>query len=529
LKLVVAALAWMICLSPMTMVVSGEGENTTIAVLFDSGNGLVTWSDVKVPGGIDAFNVTILAADALGLDLNDSFYDQWQFWTWNSAGSSWGREVNGPFQALTDDTSAVAWVNTTSTYAPLATPGHRYPWTSFRHDSLNTGAQRTGNATNSIELLWDYDLGNGAIDSSILGANGKIYAVTNGILNESSNRYETGSKVFCLDRSGIVWSASTGKGDYQVGSALLCGDLLVVPSGDGKVYAYYAANGSGVWTFDTKETTHGVISSPLGYNDKVLIAAYDGTIHSLNAEDGTEAWNESVGASIYSSSPAMIDGTIYIGSEDGKLHALAADGSGEKWNISIGSKIRGSPLLSEEGVVVTYANATGGGVAAVSYAGDLLWQTSIGGSPASPVLSSEGYIVMVGDGMTMVDFSGKVLWTRPLGTSWIGAAATVFNGTIFAVTNEAKSRAVAVSLSGLILWEQVLNPAEYALCSPTVIDNVLYVASDNGHIYAFSLDDKGGSSANSVGNTDTALLLIGGVVAAVLVSIFLAVYIKRRK
>ncbi|NLK25546.1 MAG: PQQ-like beta-propeller repeat protein [Euryarchaeota archaeon] len=94
--------------------------------------------------------------------------------------------------------------------------------------------------------------------------------------------------------------------------------------------------------------------------------------------------------------------------------------------------------------------------------------------------------------------------------------------TIFAVTNEEASRVVAMGLDGKLLWEETLEPASYALSAPTVIDGVLYVASDEGYIYAYS-------SGTETVEEEFPWLLVGGIIALVIVAAVGLVYWNSKK
>ncbi len=506
---------------PMSSTSVAAADASTVAVLFDFGDGRVMWYDVNLTSGMDSFEATEQAASALGLELvaqnwgnatsPDMFidtingrgfdpetYEFWGFWTWNASSDNWDMASVGPSKKLASEAGAIAMYYSSSMSGPVATPEHRYTWTSFRQNVLNTGAQ-LNKAPNNLTLLWEDDLANGAIDSSVIGANGNIYVITGGIMNMTTWGYDTNSTVFCLNSTGKVWSAEIGTG-YQVAAPLLYGDMVIVPSANGKVYAFDAEDGAALWTFDTGSAlTNGVTSSPIAYRDNIVFAAGNGKVYSLFM-NGTQAWSRSVASVIYSSSPAAYNGTLYIGADDGKLHALASDGTGENWSLALGGKVRGSPILMDDQIVVSYVNYTGnspsgGGLAAVSYSGQLLWQTSTAVSPASAALTNGGFALMTSDGMSLIGFDGAKVWNISLGTSFAGAAATAVAGSIFAVTNEEHSRLVVVSDDGEIYWQQELAPAQYALSAPTVIGNILYVTSDNGHVYAYLLKSVAPSTA----------------------------------
>jgi outer membrane protein assembly factor BamB len=490
----------------------------TCAVQFDFGNGQNAWVDVEVTPGMTAFDATMRAADQLGFIVNatnSSFGwsinsingigdnnsiagwnpdtgEYWAFWTWNSELRIWEASWVGASATPANSVSAITWTYYASwTLTPLATPENRYTWSSYRHDNMNTGAQAAC-APNNITLKWNVGLDNGAIDAPIVSANGLQYVVTSGVLNFTTFGYDTNSTVFCLNSSaGIVWSQEIGSG-YQVGSPLIYGGLLIVPSANGKIYAFDAGSGDPQWNFDTQSGTVYGAPSPIAYRGLIYVASGDGKLFALH-DDGSEAWNCTVATAIYSCSPAAWDGTVYIGAEDGKLHAFNANNGTEKWSTAVGGKIRGFPLVMDSSLVVTYTNysgasATNGGLAWISFTGDVLDYTELGPSPASPALSSDGFASITATDLHMVGFTGETLWNISLGTQFAGASPTCVDGTIFLVTNEEHSRLLAISESGALYWQMPLEPAQYALSAPTVADGVLYVSSDNGFVYAFRLN-----------------------------------------
>lgn len=513
MKFAAVTIFGLIILSSMALTPVAAETSSTCAVLFDFGNGQVAWSDVSLSPGLNGLNVTYLAAKQHGLVLKEDFPgyitsingigynlttgEYWNLWTWNSSRAAWDWSMVGAADVNPSEVHALAFSYAASTdpmsfappNAPLATPDHRYPWTCSRHDLMNTGSQPVY-TPNNLTLRWQVDLQNGAIDAPIVVAQGLEYVVTGGVLNMTTYAYDTNSSLMCLDGSGgLVWEAEIGKG-YQIGSPLLYGSLVAVPSANGKVYAFNAQNGSKLWSFDTGSASpYGVVSSLMAYQNNIFVATSNGKVLSLN-DKGEQNWNMTIASVIYSSSPAFYNGTMYIGADDGKLHAIYTNGTKEVWSTSIGGKVRGSPILLKDEIVVTFVNSTPstGGLAAVGYDGKLLWRTETGVSPASATLTSKGFASITPTGVSMIGFDGKKLWNISLGTSFAGAAPTAVNGTFFMVTNEASSRLLAISDSGEVYSEQTLNPSQYALSAPTVADGVLYVTADNGKVYAYNLN-----------------------------------------
>jgi outer membrane protein assembly factor BamB len=556
-RIVASLVMGMMVLAAIAGTVSGAEEEDTCAVLFDFGNGQVMWADVPVTDGMNAFNATLMAAEVTNLEIVapggfvssiggfDSAWpkETWNLWVWNQTIQEWESAMVGAADIALEKGDAVSWSyaayrDTTlfiPPYAPLASPEHRYPWTSFRYDTMNAGMQGFANIEH-LALNWSKDLGNGGISSSVVGANGLIYLITGGLSTwtGSAMSYEANPTLFCLDMTGdIKWSKDIGAG-YQIATPLLYGDMIFAPSADGKLYAFDAIDGEEKWAaFDTGSGSGtGITSSPVAYLNSIIVVAGNGKMFSINAANGVENWNITVSTAIYSSSPAITDNVIYVGDDSGNVSAYGASDGAYKWSTPVGGKVRASPLVDIDNnrIVVTSGYSNGNITALYLNNGTIEWQTEIDVTSASVSMSSEGYVAATANEIVMVDFAGDELWNYSLGETFGGAAPTVVGDTIFAVTNEESSRLVAVNMTGDLVKETVLAPSEYALCSPTFIDGFLFVTSNNGHIYAFST-----GSEEIIGPGPEAApeefpwLLVGGIVAVILIAAVGLVFWRSKK
>jgi outer membrane protein assembly factor BamB len=368
---------------------------------------------------------------------------------------------------------------------PQSDPINRFGWEQSRHDNFNTGFN---NITTSIsnDTIWSTNLDNGKIDPAVVVSGPHIYVVTEGIYNWTSYSYDKSPKVFCLNQGGaVVWSQNITGGGYQLASALVIGDQLIVPSTDGKVFSFNALNGSRQWTYSVPFSWTGITSSPIDYRDQIIIASGDGNVTAL-ALNGTKLWNTKIASSVYFSSPAAKDGIIYIGSEDSKLHAVYANGSGEAWNVTVPGKVRSSPLLLDDKIVITYAVYNGmvaidGGVAAYNYTGAQIWNVNINSTSTSAAWTSKGLVVTNITGVSMISPNGTVLWTKNLGV--VKSSPSVSRSGIYLVTYGTPAVAYMLDLNGNILFKEILVPAAYAMSSPAIADGRVYFASDSGYVY----------------------------------------------
>jgi outer membrane protein assembly factor BamB len=114
-----------------------------------------------------------------------------------------------------------------------------------------------------------------------------------------------------------LWSYTTGS--YVDSSPAVVDDVVFVGSGDSKVYALNASDGSVVWSYTTGDY---VWSSPAVVDGVVFVGSGDSKVYALNASDGSVVWSYTAGSYVFSS-PAVVDGVVFVGSGDGKVYAFA--------------------------------------------------------------------------------------------------------------------------------------------------------------------------------------------------------------
>jgi eukaryotic-like serine/threonine-protein kinase len=360
------------------------------------------------------------------------------------------------------------------------------------------------------DVAFSVDLQNGKIDPSITVSDGKAFAITEGSFNYTSFTYDLLPKVFCLDLSGnVIWSTQINGGGWQLAAPVVTSGHVIVASTDGNVYSLNEANGSIEWTSVLPFSYTGVTSTPLIFNDEIIIANGDGSLLALNL-NGTMMWSVHLASSIYFSSPVAKDGIIYVGSEDNKLFAVHANGTGEAWNISTPGKIRATPLLLDDMIVFNYAVydnyvATDGAVVAVGYNGTLLWTVNVNATSTSPVKTSNGILVTSVTGVWSISVEGSVLWHAAIDV-FKGSAASSDQG-VYLVSYGTPSRAYLIDNNGNILFNRTLSLEGYSMNTPTVVDGKVYIGSDDGYVYAL----------NAAEEKDTTMIYIVGAIALLIV------------
>jgi outer membrane protein assembly factor BamB len=211
-----------------------------------------------------------------------------------------------------------------------------------------------------------------------------------------------------------------GEGDGRiVGGPTVAGDLLLVPSGDGRLYARDISDGSPVWTFPTEfnePLEHPIWASPVVDNLRVFFTSLDHNVYSVDLAQGGQLWvaTRELGGAI-ADSPVLADGLVLAGTFGNELIALDEDRGRVAWIFDAGQWIWGSPAVGDG---VAYFGDLAGQLHAVDlYRGSEIWKETLSGRiTTSPVLSEDRIFVAAESGTLFVReiSTNRELWNVPL-------------------------------------------------------------------------------------------------------------------
>ncbi|MBT5609340.1 MAG: PQQ-binding-like beta-propeller repeat protein [Lentisphaerae bacterium] len=304
------------------------------------------------------------------------------------------------------------------------------------------------------------------------------------------------------------------------------------------------------WTVNTGGRNEKAVT-PITYDGRVYVgidnkeAGHPGVgVACYSPEDGTRLWHTPTDGSVCSA-PTAADGVVYAISSLGTCHALEARTGTEKWH----SRPFGEPnghclvqccpvlegdelvLMGDGGKCVVLNPATGavkrsmsigggqvhfsfpsihggrlyGGIRKKAVALDWLtgkniWTTPIStGKIAATPIPHQGRLYINASTLTcLAEETGKKLWQQSVPTSGNGLSVAVPVGDLV-LANGAYLRAFDAR-TGDLQWEfQYPYGTETARTnqrqkyggqsSPAVAGDTVYVGSDDGHLYAFSLRD----------------------------------------
>ena len=275
--------------------------------------------------------------------------------------------------------------------------------------------------------------------------------------------------------------------DCYLSSPVVESGAVYFGSGDGNVYALDAATGAVKWKFKTGDVVH---ASPALAHGVLFVGSWDSYFYALDAASGQEKWRFKTGEDpdIHNqqgiqSSAAVADGVVYFGCRDGHLYALDELTGKPKWSYSTkGSWVIASPIVSQ-GKVYFATSDTGLLYGADAKTGDIQFSVSFNHWPlfASPALAGGTiYVGSTAGTISAVDVaSHAVAWSYATDASKNNAALFKPDGT------PAYESVYASDFYDDIMAGYVkLLAVGPILSSPVVVDNVIYVGSVDGNVYA---------------------------------------------
>jgi outer membrane protein assembly factor BamB len=264
---------------------------------------------------------------------------------------------------------------------------------------------------------------------------------------------------------------------------------VYVGSGDGALFKLSAQKGQYLWRYKTQGRT---IPAPATVaNGIVYVGSLDGSVSALQAVSGNSIWQFKTQSAVLSS-PVVANGVVYVGSSDGNLYALRADNGSPLWHfhagapttinnintvVVINSVVYGS---SSDGVANSYLFALN------AQSGSQIWQQQI-----------------ANQSFTDPKVFNDVIYIA----SWaIGQQGGPDNTASYVYAFNAKD----VSQ----IWRSA-KIGNFTLFSPTVVNGVVYIGSQDTYLYAFNATDGSQLWRHNAGGTiDTSPQVANGIVYA---------------
>jgi outer membrane protein assembly factor BamB len=314
-----------------------------------------------------------------------------------------------------------------------------------------------------------------------------------------------------------VWSTRIGDGAGRSGvrlqPVLANGDLYLI-STDGKIEALNAATGKRIWQQSTR-TGGGIwpfkhkkpgldaryAGGPTVSGNLLVVGTLDGHVYAFDAATGKRQWSAEVDNEVISP-PAIDAGIVYVHTNSGYVYAFDANTGDRKWLNDQGSvpllSLRGNgPLLAAHGVVM-FGSDDGKVVSLRSDTGAVQWQIPItrglGRSDIQKLNDADGTLQLDGNTLYAAAYhgelvaidatQGQLLWNRPF-SSYVGVG--VADNELVGVDDDSLVWAFSKDGGG-DLWKQ--DALQYHwLTAPAVQDKYAVVGGVEGYVHWLDLSN----------------------------------------
>ncbi|WP_414837610.1 PQQ-binding-like beta-propeller repeat protein [Candidatus Nanosalina sp. VS9-1] len=229
-------------------------------------------------------------------------------------------------------------------------------------------------------------------------------------------------------------------------------------------------------------------SNNTGYSDGVGIKSSDYT-----------SWVFNFGANAVYSGPVVDEDTVYSGSNYGDVGAVWRDNGSERWRVSTGGEIQGAPAITQDKVFAATLNGDGDrglfsiwkengsvdfGIQNSELGGDVKSSISLKGEMGYVSLSSG-----TNDTYAFYQENLSEVWRYSTGVAVASTPAVTEERVV--VFDQANNLVVLNRTTGNVNWTlQTSDPGSDNPTrgnSPTVVNNTIYVVTDDGEVSAFDL------------------------------------------
>ena len=308
--------------------------------------------------------------------------------------------------------------------------------------------------------------------------------------------------LYALDRkSGTpLWSydtAADGPAAQFHGEPLVLGTRVVIPTDSdpkGHLYAFDIASGDLLWKLPFN---HGVSTSPLLAGDAVVALSAEGELVAVAPKTGNVIWSKTPAGAVqptsFLPSPAYAAGRILIADNTDKVLAVDARSGQTSWLATLPARANTSLVVALDQLVVGTMDGYLNWLALDS--GKVTRRVHLDGHPyGTPILASPLLFVLAGNNLVALDAeSGAVRWKQKTSKEWTTYRPLVAGSTVIAGSTE-KDLCAFDRNSGERRWCRAAGEVPRGLGISS--DGMLYAGSLSGVVQAFRLTGPPAAAAD---------------------------------
>jgi len=305
----------------------------------------------------------------------------------------------------------------------------------------------------------------------------------------------------CAARGGTAnagWTVLTAEND-RVYAVLASGEAVALDAaqGGGLLWRYPLAGatssvGCGLPKASDadaeRETPLGAVyGQPVIAGDVVLVGSFDGVLYALDRESGGVAWSYPVGEAIVGG-VTVYDGVAYFGATDHQVYALDLESLRPVWDAPFGTseRIWGRPAVDQERV---YIGSMDHSVYAIDrQTREQVWSSSVGAAIPGDVTVANGLVLAGGvdSRLHVLDAeTGAILWQTERLDGWIWGQPLVIEDSVYFTS--LKGTLYGYSLSNRQpLWPAIALEGSLR-AGLTLYDGRAVVGTDDQRVYLVDL------------------------------------------
>lgn len=251
--------------------------------------------------------------------------------------------------------------------------------------------------------------------------------VTSGIAHDNNALYfATADEKFnalSMDTGETLWSEKLDGAVIDTMTAVVTPGSVYIATTRGTVYSF-SLKGKRNWKFNAAA---GVFETPILVNNRLLVSASDGKLHSLAAQTGREQWTADPGAKFRL---AYHKGTLYAVGYYGAVSALDMEKGTELWRKDLSDTFITIPIVAGNRIVVA------GLKGAVTWLdldnGNILARKALGGPVKNSMVLSGGVLyISANDTLFAMDAVGGGIQWKHQAPGRISTAASVVGNEVY--------------------------------------------------------------------------------------------------
>jgi len=221
-------------------------------------------------------------------------------------------------------------------------------------------------------------------------------------------------------------------------------------------------------------------TSPIVFNDKIIVASEDGNVYSLNKDSSRVAWKTQVGKAV---DTIEYGGKLFVLTKDALIIGLDTTGK-ESWRINLqninitgvyglGKGSRGVYVSTDKGIYRIDGTATS--------------VYSEQGNYTKPTIADSYIIFGVDNYIKRIDTEGRLQWSREIDENVWTSNPVVSGQGVYLGALDNKLHSLTLS-GGYERW--VVVTGGWVLSTPLVYNGNVYFGSNDGYVYA--VDENSG-------------------------------------